>query len=325
MIGVPEAVHFGEDGLVPAIVQDAATGDVLMLAFMNAEALRRTRETGRAHYWCRSQGRLWRKGETSGNEQIVDEMLINCEQNSLLLRVRQRGAVCHDGYSTCYYRRFEPDGSLTIVRDRAFDPSEVYGVPASSDSTAIGRDIDPPAEMTRQQFRAYVWLRDHDLTAESGTSRWLRDPEVDLRARIADELDELAGVLTGEHRHSDLVSDLRLEASQVIYWVLLAAIREHVNWSRLRPDRALTTAREAVPAATAAHLLRADAARWRDRSEPVIDFAARGHATLALVGQGCASGGIDPMEAVHADLDDLRARPYLAPIFAQSAGARVSK
>jgi phosphoribosyl-AMP cyclohydrolase len=317
-----EIVRFGEDGLVPAVVQDVATGDVLMLAFMNDEALRRTRETGRAHYWSRSRGKLWRKGETSGNEQIVDEVLINCEQNSLLLRVRQRGAVCHDGSPTCYYRRIEPDESLTIVRDQAFDPSEVYGAPASPAPEANAHTVDSLGEMTRQQFRAYTWLRDHDLAAESGTSRRLRDPEFDPRGRIADELDELAGVLTGEHRHDNLADDLRLEASQVIYWVLLAAIREHVDWSHLRPDRALGTASETVSAGTVAHLLRADAARWRDRSEPIVDIAAQGHATLALVGLACASGAIDPIAAVRADLDDLRARPYLSPLFAQSAGAQ---
>lgn len=316
------AVRFGDDGLVPAVVQDAATGDVLMLAFMNAEALQRTRETGRAHYWSRSRGTLWRKGETSGNEQIVDEILINCEQNSLLLRVRQIGAVCHDGYPTCYYRRLEPDETLTVVRDRAFDPSEVYGASSPSARALAATAIDPLAELTRQQFRAYAWLRDHDLDMESGTSRRLRDPEFDVSARIADELDELAGVLTGEHRHTDLESDLRLEASQVIYWLLLAAIREHVTWSRLRPDRALATTSEAVPAGAIAHLLRADAARWRDSSEPAIDIAARCHAALALVAQACVSGGIDPIAAVCADLAELRTRPYLASVFSGTADER---
>ena len=107
------------DGLAPVVVQDAVSGDVLMLAFMNDDALRLTHETGRAHYWSRSRNALWRKGETSGHEQLVDEIRVNCEQNSLLLLVRQVGAVCHDGYPTCFYRRTAPDGSLTIVA-RAF-------------------------------------------------------------------------------------------------------------------------------------------------------------------------------------------------------------
>jgi phosphoribosyl-AMP cyclohydrolase len=100
----PDVIRFGEDGLAPVVVQDTVTGDVLMLAFMNEEALRLTRETGKAHFWSRSRGTLWRKGETSGHEQLVDAIRVNCERNSLLLLVRQIGAVCHDGYSTCYYR-----------------------------------------------------------------------------------------------------------------------------------------------------------------------------------------------------------------------------
>jgi phosphoribosyl-AMP cyclohydrolase len=109
------------------VAQDVETGDVLMVAFMNEAALAETRRTGRAHYWSRSRNRLWRKGETSGHEQLVEGIFVNCEENSVLLRVRQIGAVCHDGYPTCYYRRLEPDGSLAVVRDRAFDPDAVSG------------------------------------------------------------------------------------------------------------------------------------------------------------------------------------------------------
>ncbi|HEU5430664.1 MAG TPA: phosphoribosyl-AMP cyclohydrolase, partial [Thermomicrobiales bacterium] len=108
-------IRFDAGGLVPVVTQDAATGAVLMLAFMNDTALAATRATGRAHYWSRSRGKLWRKGETSGNEQIVDGIYVNCERNSLLLRVHQTGAVCHDGYPTCFYRRLEPDDALTTI------------------------------------------------------------------------------------------------------------------------------------------------------------------------------------------------------------------
>ncbi|MGI8477734.1 MAG: phosphoribosyl-AMP cyclohydrolase, partial [Thermomicrobiales bacterium] len=123
----PLPVRFGPDGLVPATIQDVDTGAVLMVAFMNAEALARTLATGRTHFWSRSRGKLWRKGETSGHEQIVEDIHLNCKQNSLLVSVRQIGACCHDGYPTCYYRRLEADGSLTVVQDRWFDPAAVYG------------------------------------------------------------------------------------------------------------------------------------------------------------------------------------------------------
>jgi phosphoribosyl-AMP cyclohydrolase len=99
------APRFDPAGLLPAIAQDAETGEVLMLAWMNEEALRLTLETGQATYWSRSRGRLWRKGETSGHVQDVIEARIDCDQDAILLRVRQTGPACHTGERSCFYRR----------------------------------------------------------------------------------------------------------------------------------------------------------------------------------------------------------------------------
>jgi phosphoribosyl-AMP cyclohydrolase len=103
--------RFGPDGLIAAIAQDAGTGDVLMLAWMNAEALRLTLVERRAVYWSRSRGELWRKGETSGHVQEVVEVRIDCDQDAVLLRVRQAGAACHTGRRSCFYRIAGGDGS----------------------------------------------------------------------------------------------------------------------------------------------------------------------------------------------------------------------
>ena len=308
-------VQYGTDGLAPVVVQDAVSGDVLMLAHMNDEALRLTQATGRAHYWSRSRNALWKKGETSGHEQLVDEIRVNCEQNSLLLLVHQVGAVCHDGYPTCFYRRTTPDGSLTIVRDRAFDPSTVYHELAPARRSSESRAIDPLGEATRRQFGAYAYLRDHDLTSESGTSRRLRRADQHFGGRIADELHELAGVLDGEHRHTDPEHDVLLEASQVIYWLLLESLRNRVTWMALRPDRALTTVDSQLPARTICRLLHAEADRWVGSGRGSLDVAAAAHATLSLLGQACASAGIDPLAAVEFDLVELESRAYLAPYF----------
>ena len=125
---MPPGLRFDERGLIPVVVQEAATGAVLLLAYMNAEALDETLRTGRAHYWSRSRDRLWRKGERSGREQVVAALYVNCEQNSLLLRVHQLGgAACHTGYPTCYYRMLAPDGTWQEVEERIFDPPDVYG------------------------------------------------------------------------------------------------------------------------------------------------------------------------------------------------------
>ncbi|RFB05073.1 phosphoribosyl-AMP cyclohydrolase [Parvularcula marina] len=100
---------FGADGLLPAIAVDAETGEVLMLAYMNEEALKRTLATGEVHYWSRSRAELWHKGATSGNIQELAEILIDCDQDTLLLRVRQRGPACHTGRPSCFYRKLVTD------------------------------------------------------------------------------------------------------------------------------------------------------------------------------------------------------------------------
>ena len=114
-------------GLIPAIVQDAASGEVLMLAFMNAEAWEKTLSTATATYWSRSRNTLWVKGETSGNVQRVREIRIDCDRDTVLLKVEQvGGAACHTGHRSCFYKRVGPDGALTVVGAPVFDPREVY-------------------------------------------------------------------------------------------------------------------------------------------------------------------------------------------------------
>ena len=114
-------------GLLPAIAQDADDGQVLMMAYMNAESYAETIETGKAVYFSRSRNKLWRKGEESGNVQEVEAIYLDCDRDTILLRVRQiGGAACHLGYRSCFFREVTPEG-LKIVGTRVFDPDEVYG------------------------------------------------------------------------------------------------------------------------------------------------------------------------------------------------------
>ena len=114
------------NGLVPAIVQDYETGEVLMLAFMNQAAWEATLSTGKATYFSRSRQKLWIKGETSGNYQIIKEILVDCDEDTVLLKVEQRGgAACHTGYRSCFYRKME-NGTLTDIGKLIFNPQEVY-------------------------------------------------------------------------------------------------------------------------------------------------------------------------------------------------------
>ena len=119
-------VRFKDDGLVPAISQDEKTGQVLMLAYMNREALEHTLRTGKMHYYRRSSQRLWLKGEESGKFQIVKTIRINCYEDSLLFIVNQIDAACHTGYFSCYFREFDNDGNLVTIAERVFDPVKVY-------------------------------------------------------------------------------------------------------------------------------------------------------------------------------------------------------
>jgi phosphoribosyl-AMP cyclohydrolase len=134
--GLVFAPRFDASGLITCVVVDAANGETLMLAHMNAAALAKTIETGEAWYYSRSRAKLWKKGETSGHVQRVVEIRVDCDQDALLLRVEQTGAgACHTGRRSCFYRAVtlgDPAGRQTLKfvdKDRAFDPAKVYGKP----------------------------------------------------------------------------------------------------------------------------------------------------------------------------------------------------
>ena len=121
-----ETLKYDANGLITAVVQDADNNDVLMVAYMNQAAVDQTLETKRATYWSRSRQKFWIKGETSGHVQHVVEVRTDCDKDCLLIRVRQVGAACHDGYRSCFYRATSEDGELTVVEPRLIDPKDVY-------------------------------------------------------------------------------------------------------------------------------------------------------------------------------------------------------
>ena len=114
------------DGLVPAIVQDWQTGDVLMLAYVNAESWQKTLDTKKAHYWSRSRNKIWLKGESSGHVQLVKEIFVDCDEDTVIFKVEQLGgAACHKGYRSCFFRRVG-SGGFEIKDKPVFDPEKVY-------------------------------------------------------------------------------------------------------------------------------------------------------------------------------------------------------
>ena len=122
-----DQLRFDSNGLIPVIVQDHANNEVLMMAWMNREAIEKTLETGKVHTYSRSRGRLALKGESSGHFQIVKSFLTDCDLDVVLVKVEQITAACHEGYRSCFYRQYDPQGlQWRVVAKKAFDPNAVY-------------------------------------------------------------------------------------------------------------------------------------------------------------------------------------------------------
>jgi len=120
-------LKYTADGLIPAIVQDAQSRRVLMMAWMNATSLQRTIETGLMHYWSRSRQKYWLKGETSGHTQKVTRWATDCDGDTLLFEVEQTGGACHTGYESCFFQTFTPAGEpLAVTEEKLFDPDKTY-------------------------------------------------------------------------------------------------------------------------------------------------------------------------------------------------------
>ncbi len=115
-----------EGGLLPVITQDLETNEVLMIAFANKVAIEKSVETGYMHYYSRSREEIWKKGETSGHFQEIDKVIVDCDNDSLLMMVKQSGGACHEGYYSCFYRNFK-NGKFNEIRKRIFNPKDVYG------------------------------------------------------------------------------------------------------------------------------------------------------------------------------------------------------
>ena len=120
-----DQIKYDEQGLVPAIIQDYISGEVLMVAYMNKEAFKKTFDSGQTWFWSRSRKKYWQKGEHSGHTQMVKEILIDCDNDAILIKVDQNKAACHEGYRSCFYRRVEGQ-EFKIFQEKVFDEKKVY-------------------------------------------------------------------------------------------------------------------------------------------------------------------------------------------------------
>jgi phosphoribosyl-ATP pyrophosphohydrolase/phosphoribosyl-AMP cyclohydrolase len=201
---------WGEDGLLPAIVQQRGTGEVLMLAWMDRAALERTLETGRAWFWSRSRRQLWMKGESSGNVQDVAEVRYDCDGDALLLTVEQHGAgACHTGERTCFYRTLPAtDGALATAPEK--------GGAASAPASRLGDVLAELAGVVEQRKR--------DLPEGSYTAKLLSGPQDKLLKKIAEESSEV--IIAARDHDAD---QTRYEAADLLYHLLVVMAREGVT------------------------------------------------------------------------------------------------
>lgn len=324
-------LKFDREGLIPAAIQDESSGQVLMVAFMNAEALRLTRETGFIHLFSRTRNTIWRKGEESGNVQQVHGIYVNCEENSLLLKVTQHGAgACHTGHRSCYYRRLLDDDTYETVEERLFDPVEVYGHRTPADEPVLlttgmeqtsEYEAQPraaePVERTlskqeheqlesdmRKLYSAYIFLRDHDWSAQSNTSRLLQEQSLEyLVGRLGDELQELADVQAGTHVHTGRQNDTILEASQVAYWLMLLAATLNIKYDEVSPHEAILRGYETPGHQTLEQAQECLNLLTSKLPAEVVQGLIMGFTT---VGRTCAEAGVSPLAPAEYDMAQMR-------------------
>jgi len=211
-----------EGGLLPAIVQDAASGDVLMLAWMDREALRRTLESGHTTFWSRSRQAYWTKGETSGNTQDVADVRYDCDADALLVLVTQHGdGACHTGERSCFYRTLTP----TIESEPTVTDETTPNEPATADVPRLGDVLE--------ELTAVLEQRKRDLPEGSYTVKLLTGPQDKLLKKIAEESGE---VIIAARDHD--LAQTRYEIADLLYHLLVVMAREGISTEELAAELA---------------------------------------------------------------------------------------
>jgi len=204
MSSIIDEVKFDQNGLVPVVVQDCKTYEVLMLAYMNREALQKSIETKKAYYWSRSRNKLWLKGETSGHFQKIKSMKIDCDNDTLLISVEQIGGACHTGHHSCFYRELG-EGEAKTTQDKVFEPEKVYGANAK-----ILQDL-------------YDVIADRTINPKEGSyTNYLLDSGIDKILKKVGE--ECAEVLIAAKNNSK--EEIRYEISDLVYHILVLMVKQ---------------------------------------------------------------------------------------------------
>ena len=203
-----EQLVFDRDGLIPAIIQDAESGEVLMLAYMNREAVEKTLETGMTHFWSRGRQKLWRKGETSGHIQTIVEKYYDCDNDTLLFKVKQTGAACHTGHYSCFYNKIDEDRGIIEKDGKVFDPSEVY---------------PNKAAILKELYDVVTDRRDHPK--EGSYTNYLFDKGLDkILKKIGEESAEV--IIASKNRSREEVT---YEVSDLVYHLMVLLVDQGVT------------------------------------------------------------------------------------------------
>lgn len=200
-------LKFGEDGLIPVVVQHCESGTVLMMAYMNKEALELSIKTGKAHYWSRSRKKLWFKGETSGHIQHIKSISVDCDGDTLLMKVEQKGGACHTGHYSCFYRKLENDG-LIQQGSPVFDAEEIY-----SDNSKILREV-------------YDIISDRVVNIKEGSyTNYLLDKGIDkILKKVGEEASEV--IIAAKNNSKE---EIRYEIADLFYHIMVLMVERGLS------------------------------------------------------------------------------------------------
>ncbi|MDN5277576.1 MAG: phosphoribosyl-AMP cyclohydrolase / phosphoribosyl-ATP pyrophosphohydrolase [Clostridiales bacterium] len=237
-----DQVRFNSDGLVPAIIQDENTGEVLMLGYMNRQALKKSLETGITHFWSRTRRRIWMKGETSGHIQKIKEVFIDCDGDALLFKVEQVKAACHAGYKSCFYRAADKANGTWIVKgERVFIPEEVYadvkkndeyktdGIAGQSTTETYEKSSE---EQNRANEKASILQELYDVIVdrklhprEGSYTCYLFEKGIDkILKKVGEESSEV--IIAAKNR---VKSEVVYEVSDLLYHLLVVLVEQGIS------------------------------------------------------------------------------------------------
>ncbi|MHB8157471.1 MAG: bifunctional phosphoribosyl-AMP cyclohydrolase/phosphoribosyl-ATP diphosphatase HisIE [Desulfocucumaceae bacterium] len=238
LFDVNKLKYNNDDGLIPAIIQDCETNTVLMMAYMNREAVQKTIESGETWFWSRSRKKFWHKGETSGNTQKIKEIFYDCDSDTLLITVKQRGAACHEGYYSCFHNNIGKDGKVTVVGEKFFNPDEVYGtletpVPGTGSAGAVKALKSKMGPTVLEDLYSLILERKINPPDGSYTGKLFAGGLDEILKKVGEEATEV--VIAGKNSDSEgLVSEM----ADLLYHLLVLLANEGVDAGKVYAELA---------------------------------------------------------------------------------------